>query len=233
MYVAQSGLADLLKTRSQVTVWDVGLGAAANAMAALNLANEISKGQLLLLSFERDLGSLQLALQHPNLFPYLDRHEPRKLLEHGRTHSTSVSWCLMYGDFAEQADGAPTPDIIFFDPFSLRTDGPMWSWPCIQMLGRRLKARDGVLVTYSVSTAVRAGLLATGLWVAKGEGSGRRRESTIAVGPGNQAVRNWLGTEWIAKWRVSSAQFPFMVTHQDNFSRCVREHPQFNGPSDA
>src|ERR1041385_1098095 len=71
LYVEQSRLAERLRSESLV-VWDVGLGAAANAMAAIDSYEESSSTRpFQIVSFENDLDSLRLALTNPQNFPYL------------------------------------------------------------------------------------------------------------------------------------------------------------------
>jgi queuine tRNA-ribosyltransferase len=89
LYVDQSALSERVRLRDDETaelteplvVWDVGLGAAANAMAAIHCyEREATAGPvrpLRIISFENDLDSLKLALLHNDLFPYL-RHAGRR-----------------------------------------------------------------------------------------------------------------------------------------------------------
>src|SRR5262249_9052794 len=66
LYVEQSRLVERLLTPADeaLVVWDVGLGAAANAMAAILAVESLPQPQrtLTLVSFENDLDSLTLAL---------------------------------------------------------------------------------------------------------------------------------------------------------------------------
>src|SRR6476469_7364264 len=74
LYVEQARLAERLRERSAepLILWDVGLGAAANAMAAIE-CYETAKAQrpLHVISFENDLDPLRLAAAHLKSFPYL------------------------------------------------------------------------------------------------------------------------------------------------------------------
>ena len=83
-----------------LVVWDVGLGAASNAMAAI-LEVEASPAspnprKLTLVSFENDLDSLELALDHVGWFKHLAHVAPRNLLAHGQwsNRSSTIEWQL-------------------------------------------------------------------------------------------------------------------------------------------
>src|SRR5690242_8469410 len=74
LYVEQSGLAQLLaRSETPVVLWDVGLGAAANAMAAIECYEQRAANRVLppltIISFENDLDSFALALRNPAKFP--------------------------------------------------------------------------------------------------------------------------------------------------------------------
>ena len=94
VYVEQSRLAEKLResgSTEPVVIWDVGLGAAANAMAAvLCYEREAAQGPvraLRIISFENDLDSLRLAFLHRDLFTYLRHAAPDAILKSGRWES--------------------------------------------------------------------------------------------------------------------------------------------------
>jgi queuine tRNA-ribosyltransferase len=241
LYVEQSRLLARLQVCAgqPLVVWDVGLGAAANAMAAI-LAVEGSTGaaaarRLMLVSFENDLDSLELALDHTRWFKYLRHAAPRALLsDHRWTNGAStIEWRLLSGDFATRKFEAPAPDIIFFDPFSFKTDGALWTLPAFRELALVCAEKPAELFTYTYSTSVRAAMLAAGFYVAKGRGTGPKAETTIglsrraASGPHDHEL---LGAEWLVKWRRSDAQAPFGSGAEDtSWHDAVAEHPQFRG----
>ncbi len=245
LYVEQSRLLERLQTPAAeaLVVWDVGLGAAANAMAAI-LAVEASavlpmKRNLTLVSFENDLDSLKLALDHVRWFKHLRHAAPRKLLSSGRwTNSTStIDWSLLCGDFAARKFDAPPPDIIFFDPFSFKTDSSLWTLTAFRELAILCGQRPVELFTYTFSTSVRAAMLAAGFYVAKGRGTGPKAETTIGLSPGAATAphaRELLGAEWLAKWRRSDAQAPHGSLADDTSWRdAVSQHSQFKLAVDA
>src|SRR5215468_10712223 len=64
LYVRQLGLARRLQAHAgEFVIWDVGLGAAANALTVLRETREIS-ASIRLLSFDNTLGPLEFALAH-------------------------------------------------------------------------------------------------------------------------------------------------------------------------
>jgi queuine tRNA-ribosyltransferase len=130
VYVAQSRLlARARATGERLVVWDVGLGAAHNAMAFVRAfeASRSTPGALELVSFERDLDPLHLALANLPSFRHLRHEAPHRLAKSGRFAGTTVTWTLVAGDFLETFATAPRPDVICYDPFSAKVDGPLWS----------------------------------------------------------------------------------------------------------
>jgi queuine tRNA-ribosyltransferase len=239
LYVEQSHLVARLGSPAAgpLVVWDVGLGAAANAMAAILAAENLGPvglRPLKLVSFENDLDSLKLALDHPRWFTHLRHAAPRALLRdaHWISPTSAIEWLLLSGDFAVRKFGAPPPDIIFFDPFSFKTDSALWTLSAFRELAMACSAQPTELFTYTYSTSVRAAMLAAGFYVAKGRATGLKGETTIGLSARAAATvhgRELLGQEWLAKWGRSDAQVPFGSTeHDDLWRAAVLAHPQFN-----
>ena len=238
LYVEQSRLLERLESGSEepLVVWDVGLGAAANAMAAiLAVENAVPAAArpLKLVSFENDLDSLKLALDHPGWFRHLRHAAPQALLRDNRWNSLAcpIEWLLLNGDFALRKFEAPPPDIVFFDPFSFKTDSALWTLNAFRELARAFQDKQTELYTYTYSTSVRAAMLAAGFYVAKGRATGLKGETTVGLSPRAAAAdhgRELLGQEWLTKWRRSDAQVPFGSTEQDDsWRQAVLAHPQF------
>ena len=220
LYVEQSRLVARLRepTAAPLVVWDVGLGAAHNAMAvvrAVEASAELAARPLQLVSFEHDVASLRLALRNAPRFPHLQYRAPGDLLRWGewRSERAPLVWTLREGDFAATLGAAPAPDLIFWDPFSAKTDPAMWTLECFAAVFAECGEHDCELFTYSASTVVRAAMLAAGFVVARGAPTGRRPETTIAMTPAAAAHattrgRDVLGAEWLERWRRSDAKFP-------------------------
>jgi queuine tRNA-ribosyltransferase len=240
LYVEQSRLVERLRTAeaAPLVVWDVGLGAGANAMAAIRAVEGSSAPpgarRLVLVSFENDMDSLKLALDHIRWFKHLRHAAPRALLSDQRwsNKAGTIDWLLLPGDFAVRKFDAPPPDIIFFDPFSFKTDGALWTLGAFRELVSICSQKPAELYTYSYSTAVRAAMLAAGFYVAKGRGTGAKAETTIGLSQQAAAAAHnheLLGAEWLAKWRRSDAQAPFGSPADDSsWFDAVFGHPQFS-----
>ena len=128
-------------------------------------------GRMSLVSFENDLDSLVLALRHPAWFKHLRHPAPRELLANDRwSNGAALDWSLLRGDFMVRKFDAPLPDIVFFDPFSFRTDSALWSLSAFRELANLFGDKIVELFTYTYSTSVRAAMLAAGFYVAKGRG---------------------------------------------------------------
>jgi queuine tRNA-ribosyltransferase len=91
-----------------------------------------------------------------------------------------LTWELMKGDFLVEFANAPAPDLVFYDPFSAKTDTALWSADVFARLAAHGGAKPMALFTYSASTAVRAALLWAGFRVAEGVGTGPKATTTIA-----------------------------------------------------
>jgi len=220
LYVAQSRLAARVRERTAapLVVWDVGLGAAHNAMAALRCceaSDDPEQRPVHLVSFENDVAALRLALRHAAQFPHVRAAAPNHLLRFGtwRSERVPLTWTLLEGDFRARLGDAPSPDVIFYDPFSPKTDAPLWTLDCFERVFAACAERDAELFTYSVSTAVRAAMLAAGFVVARGAPTGAKSETTLAMTPiaaphARERGRVLLGSEWLERWRRSDAKFP-------------------------
>ncbi len=243
LYVEQSHLAERVAgTGEPLVVWDVGLGAAANAMAAIQCYEaQASLGEarpMRLLSFENDLDSLRLALRHDDKFPYLRHGGPVAILANGCWQSkrfAGLSWELVPGDFLETITHAPAaPDLIFYDMFSSKTHREQWTLELFHRLFAACAGQSTELFTYSYSTAARAALLAAGFYLAKGRAAGVKEETTIALTPAAMEpprTRSYplLGPEWIERWNRSQAKYPPEISEKDHpaFAERIRQHPQF------
>ncbi|MEY2518758.1 MAG: queuine tRNA-ribosyltransferase [Verrucomicrobiota bacterium] len=250
LYVQQSKLAERVRldakehpaTAAPLVIWDVGLGAAANAMAAINCYEEQAAAgpirPLRIVSFENDLDSLRLAFRHNRDFPYLRHGGPAAILTDGSWQSRQLpglSWLLMPGDFLETMPHAPgPPDLIFYDMFSTKTSADQWTLNAFRRLFEACAGNAAELFTYSCSTANRACLLAAGFYVAKGRNAGEKIETTIAFTPAalktsDAARHELLSPDWLAKWNRSAAKFPdeILPNDQSTFEQAIRSHKQF------
>ena len=222
-----------------LVVWDVGLGAAHNAMALWRAAERTPAGahdrvaappRIQLVSFERDLDAFRLALAHVEHFPHLRDRAPHVVLHRGAHRGAAVAWSLCEGDFLAGFAAWPPPDVIFYDPFSARVDPEMWSLTAFARLFAHL-TRPAELFTYTSSTAVRSAMLAAGFCVARGVASGPRSETTIALAR-LASPHPLLGRDWLERRRRSAAKFPadVPVDQHARLDQVIHGHPQFAAP---
>ncbi len=200
-----------------LVLFDVGLGAATNAITAWQVseAQGPTARRLEIVSFEHDLDALRLALEPENADALGLTQSganawaaARSLLEHGRHETPRTLWRLCLGDFraslAEVPDGSA--DVVFWDLFSPRTAPALWTVTMFQALRRA--CREGAsLHTYSASTSTRSGLLLGGFAVGVGERTGDRDETTIAATRPEDLARP-LGASWLGRLARSSVPFP-------------------------
>jgi queuine tRNA-ribosyltransferase len=240
LYIDQSRLSERLLEAGNpepLKIWDVGLGAAANAMAAIRCFESAgaSARPLRIISFENDLDSLRLAFRNNDLFPYLRHGGPAAILKSGLWQSKShpgLEWVLHEGDFLKLLDSADTPDLIFYDMFSGKTCAPAWTQEAFERVMSRCAGRDVELFTYTCSTASRVAMLAAGFGLARGCNAGDKEETTIAftsLEAARRRGRDVLGLDWLARWERSAAQFPSSLdpASREDFAREIRARPQF------
>ena len=236
LYIQQANLRDRLRRGGErpLVIWDVGLGAATNAMAVVacyeQAKSETEVRQVELLSFESDLDSLRLALLHPNEFHHVRHAAPHSLLREKcwRSQEGGLRWTLVNGDFLETMRTAPAPDLIFYDPFSSKVDSALWTLDCFEQLAH-LCHPETQLFTYSAATGVRAGLLSAGFFVARGVPVGPKEETTIALRNGSSSNFELLDQRWLLRWERSQNRYPWNCDPRmyEKVNRRVREHEQF------
>lgn len=257
LYVEQSHLATRLTTpakdNAELVVWDVGLGAATNAMAVLRCYERCLPAHapatsdapapdgpalrsLRLVSFECDLDPLRLAASKASYFPHVRHGAPKAILTDGHwTHATGgLRWELLHGDFLEFMIKAPAPDIIFYDPFSYKTDSALWTAETFAKVLAACAPKSAELYTYSAATAARVALLTAGFYVGEGAGTGPKADTTIAFSraEGARAHPNGpklLGADWLARWRRSSSKTPASLSPEARaaLEQRIENHPQF------
>ncbi|MEO6995303.1 MAG: tRNA guanosine(34) transglycosylase Tgt [Lacunisphaera sp.] len=252
LYVEQSGLARRLLVSeesagdaglAELVIWDVGLGAASNAMAALSCFEKVfherdGKGlrPLRMVSFECDLDPLRLAARFASHFPHLRHGAPHAILENGqwRHESGLMEWELLSGDFLERFESAAAPDLIFYDPFSAKTDTGLWTADVFKKISAHCVSKSAELYTYSAATAVRVSLLTAGFFVAAGVGTGPKADTTLAFTQGDRVQKHsakpkLLDHEWLGRWRRSDSRYPKNLpeSQRSSLGQLIEGHPQF------
>jgi queuine tRNA-ribosyltransferase len=189
-----------------------------------------------LVSFDWDLDPLTLAVKYPGRFPHLRHGAPFHILERGQWKHASnlLEWELLKGNFADLIESAKIPNIIFYDPFSYKTDPALWTVETFSRIVKRGGPKSKELYTYSASTAVRGALLAAGFFVAQGMGTGPKSDTTVAFTSASGSKDHplfprLLGQSWLTRWRRSGAKFPTTVSDEDkpDFEKLIESHPQF------
>jgi tRNA U34 5-methylaminomethyl-2-thiouridine-forming methyltransferase MnmC len=244
LYVEQSDLRERWKGHegsSEFTVYDVGLGAAANALATLHcifdlIENEpnLAEKPFRLISFEKEIELLHYALSHAEKFPHFSGFEDpiRELIEKKSWKKSGVTWELREGDFLEHIESEETrAHLIFFDPYSPKMNPEMWSTSAFRKLFARTQAnQDGgaSLFTYSQATPIRVALFRAGFFVGAGKSTGLKNETTVAATEPSLLIEP-LGDRWLKRWKSSQTPYPFLTPPEEESE--IREfilgHPQF------
>ncbi|MES2526717.1 MAG: MnmC family methyltransferase [Bdellovibrionota bacterium] len=236
LYVEPAQLSLRMKSESQLVIWDVGLGAASNAMAVIEYINNLSSvpSKVEIVSFENDLDSLKLAMKNPDAFPHLTHPAPHHLLNHNSWSDEKVlNWKLLLGDFLQLFEAAPKPHVIFYDLYSAKSNPPFWTLDLFQRMYRHCEGTPVMFVTYSASTAVRATMMAAGFYVGYGPSSGPKATTTMAYNDlalTQQLEAKLLGPEWLNLWERSGARMPGSLPPDEveQFEYKIRNHTQFS-----
>lgn len=256
LYVQQLKIRERLRAQTgELVIWDVGLGAAANAIAALRATRDIA-GQLRLISFDNTSEPLAFALENAAALGYVVGYEePMAALLHDHQAAflngkLRVQWGFRRGDFPAWLDRrssaapdaafptageAPAPHAIFYDAFSPAKNPAMWTLPVFANLFRALDpARPCALTTYSRSTLIRATLLLAGFSVGVGHGTGLKEETTIAANT-PALIAEPLAGRWLARAARSDSAEPLRAAAYSRSAlrpktlAALRQHPQFAG----
>jgi tRNA U34 5-methylaminomethyl-2-thiouridine-forming methyltransferase MnmC len=244
LYVRQLGLANRLQGHTgDFVIWDVGLGAAANALTVLRETREI-EASIQLVSFDNTLEPLKFALEHRDSLGYLAGYEApierlvsEKHVAFGNGME-SVKWEVHLADFPTfisrtEADTLPKPHTIMFDAFSPAKNPEMWTQPLFANIFRVLDPkRPCALPTYSRSTMLRVTLLLAGFFVGVGHATGEKDETTIAANT-LALITEPLDAKWLQRAHRSGSAEPMWepVYRQTKLSaetwEKLRRHPQF------
>ena len=256
LYVRQLNICErLLNHRGEFVIWDVGLGAAANAIAALHATRDIA-GELRLVSFDNTSEPLEFTLKNAEPLGYVVGYENQMATLLRERHATfdngklKVNWQFHLGDFPAllqswssnlsvsgryklKLEHQHSPHAIFYDAFSPAKNPAMWTLPVFENLFRALDpARPCALTTYSRSTMIRATLLLAGFFVGVGHATGMKEETTIAANS-PELISEPLDARWLKRAARSDSAEPL---HRPVYSRSVispetmeklQQHPQF------
>jgi queuine tRNA-ribosyltransferase len=230
LYVRQSRLRERLTAGegSRLVVFDVGLGAGSNALAARSASEGLPAGasRLELVSFERDLGALELALREGEAFGWQGEaaDAARALLAHDAHTTERTHWRLVRGDLLEAlARQTVSADIVYWDPFSPRANPTLWTVAAFSQ-ARRIAGPRCALFTYSASTATRLALLLAGWAVGVGDAIGDKAQTTAAAVAVSDLSRP-LDRRWLT--RLSRPDVPLPSDAPSDAIARARLAPQF------
>lgn len=216
LYVTPARLRErLLEAReAPLVVLDVGLGAGSNAIAAWRISEALPETarRLQIVSFEQELSFLALASTeaHARDFDLVGAagEATRSLLHSRRSETPRTDWHLVVGVLPDTLALQPpaTADIVFWDPFSPRSNPSLWSFAAFAALRRT--CRGGATVhTYSGATAVRAAMLLAGFAVGIGPSTGDGKHGTTAAMDATD-LEHPLDRRWLQRLERSSAPLP-------------------------
>jgi len=201
-------------------IWDVGLGAAANALTVLRATKDIAC-KIRLVSFDHTIEPLEFALKNADYLGYFGGYE-NHLKEFIREHRVefedgkqSVNWKLRLGDFPtllaqSSAKQFPKPHAILFDAFSPAKNPAMWTLPLFTNLFQLLDPQcPCALPTYSRSTILRVTLLLAGFFVGVGHATGEKEETTIAAND-LSLISEPLDRRWLERAKRSHRAEPLI-----------------------
>ncbi|MEM9443825.1 MAG: MnmC family methyltransferase [Verrucomicrobiota bacterium] len=232
LYIRQTNLRHKFMHDQQITAWDVGLGAAGNALAVVAAWEDSKKGHLNLLSFDNDLEPLKLAVsehkKNPINFGYLSGPMSTKdivwneFIESGlysfKSPWGNFNWVIKKGDFAKWVEWQTerndpilsSPRLIMYDLYSPPQDCSLWQMKHWKRLRKILSKEDpGEVIFHTRSTAVRVTLLLAGFFVGRGVAIGNKEETTIASNR-LELIKNPLDLEWLKRVKRSSSSQPFL-----------------------
>ena len=245
LYVNQLRLRERLQNHNgEFVIWDVGLGAAANALTVLRATRDISC-QIRLVSFDHTLEPLEFALKHAADLGYFGGYENhlqefiRKQRAAFQDGKQSVHWELQPGDFPSLLKSEirnqkfQKPHAILFDAFSPAKNPAMWTLPLFTNLFQLLNPqRPCALPTYSRSTILRVTLLLAGFFVGAGHATGEKEETTIAANE-LSLISEPLDRRWLERARRSHSAEPMIEAvykiaplSPGSWKR-LQTHPQF------
>jgi tRNA U34 5-methylaminomethyl-2-thiouridine-forming methyltransferase MnmC len=246
LYVRQLEIRERLEAQDgEFVIWDVGAGAAANAIAALRATRDLA-GQLRLISFDNTTEPLAFALDNAAALGYVAgyEHQMAVLLRDNCAEfangKLNVRWEFFVGDFPGWLERrSPTrldsvPHAIFYDAFSPAKNPAMWTLPVFTNLFRALDPeRPCALATYSRSTMIRATLLLAGFYVGDGRATGMKEETTVAANRA-ELLAEPLDARWLARAERSDSGEPLSgpvhvraALSPETLGK-LRAHPQFD-----
>lgn len=210
LHVEQHRLRERVAETRSFVLWDVGLGAAANAIAAVEAMSDCS-ADVEIHSFDRNTDAIRFALSRTEDLDYLQGYGPALecLIEQRDIRiKPKIRWVFHLGDFRHEMlrSEIPAPDAVFYDPYSPRGNVDMWNLEHFQALRRRL-VKPCLLSNYTRATSTRVTWLLAGFSVGIGVAIGKKEESSLAA-TDIRLLEKPLPTSWLKRVRVSHSAAP-------------------------
>ncbi len=233
LYVEQSNLKSFLggDLDTELVIYDVGLGAAANAVATLSAVKN-TKRRTRLVSFEIDLDLLYFALENSAQLLYLHGYEEiiQSLLKNKSWEHENVKWELHHGDFLECIEKVEhNCHLIYYDPYSPKQNQSMWTTACFKKLRNKCQDR-ATFYNYSQATTIRAALLEAGFYVGYGQSTGLKKDTTQAA-TRLEDLKQPLDERWLQRWKRSPTPYPIGCQNESQLKQSILNHEQFRGLS--
>lgn len=174
-FITPSRLAERLR-RGPVVLLDAGFGLGINCLEALRVAEETAAHPLRVECVDREAESLARALSLQPGHPVFTA-----LAEEGRWEGGGHAARFHLADLRDWIRERIEPlDLIYHDPFSPMKNTEAWT---VELFAEyhRVLSPDGMLLTYSESTAVRAGLARAGFAVSPTPATSPHRGGTAAA----------------------------------------------------
>lgn len=150
-YVLASNIVDRL-SKKPIKLLDIGFGIGYNLAVTFEKTKEI-KNKLTVTSLEKDPHTIDIVKNTLFLWPVYGFNVLRELLLNSRYKNYELK--LVLGDARDYILNCKEEyDLIYFDPFSKKRNGELWSIEIFKKLYSILKD-DGVITTYACSKKIR------------------------------------------------------------------------------
>lgn len=167
--------------KSDIRVLDICFGLGLNLAVTLDeaLKNNI-KNKIHIVSVEKDASLLHIVKNTHILMPNAGYKVLRELLQNGKYNNFSLEYYIQ--DAVEFIYSLNHKfDVIYFDPFSKKHNGEMWSDKMFHKLYSLLR-NNGVLTTYASSKAIKESFINAGFQISSLTSLGSRYQpATKAV----------------------------------------------------
>ena len=213
-YVLPSHLPSLATQRDELHLLDVCFGLGYNSAVALDRIWQLNPNcRVILYALERSPEVPRQAFEEGLWGDWSFETLWGTWLDEGYVNSDRFTAYFHWGDARQTISNVPAgwADAVFYDPFSPSSCPQLWTVELFQQVARCMKP-SGRLATYSCAVAVRAGMLAAGLYVGSTPPVGRPGPGTVAaLTPDNlpdlcQREREHLQTRAAIPYRDPSLQ---------------------------